>query len=65
VITALKTRWDKETAAAIAKAGGHSKWLRAHLSGNVLHDIEYQDTVAMAQIAILKQAGSWRWKFAP
>ncbi len=52
IVTALKARWNKATSAAITKAGGHSEWLRAHLPGEVLHDLEYNDTSPMAQIAV-------------
>jgi hypothetical protein len=62
IITALKARWNRDTSAAVVRAGGHSKWLCAQLPGDVLHDIEYQDTVPMAQIAIRKHTGLWFWK---
>lgn len=52
VVTALKARWNKVTGEAILKAGGHSAWLRKHLPGEVLHDIEYFDTSPMAQFAV-------------
>jgi hypothetical protein len=52
IITALKARWNRETSAAINQAGTHSDWLREHLSGDVLHDLEYIDTVPMVQFAI-------------
>jgi hypothetical protein len=58
VVTALKARWDRDTSAAVERAGGHSLWLRKHLPGEVLHDLEYQDTVPMAQFAVRKV----RWK---
>jgi hypothetical protein len=54
IVTALKARWNRETSDAIERAGGHSQWLREHLPGEVLHDIEYQDTVPMEQYAIRK-----------
>lgn len=54
IVTALKARWDRETSAAILKAGGHSSWLRQHLPGDLLHDIEYSDTSPMAQLAVRK-----------
>lgn len=54
VVTALKARWNRATSDAITRAGGHSKWLRSHLTGHVLHDIEYFDTSPMAQIAVCK-----------
>ncbi len=52
IVTVLKARWNKATSNAIAKAGGHSEWLRAHLAGDVLHDLEYNDTSPMAQLAV-------------
>lgn len=52
VVTAMKARWNLETGAAIEKAGGHSEWLRQNLDGEVIHDIEYSDTVPMVQFAI-------------
>jgi hypothetical protein len=52
IVTAMKARWPAETGAAIAKAGGHSEWLREHLAGEVLHDIDYFDTVPMVQFAV-------------
>lgn len=54
IVTALKARYNKDTAAAILRAGGHSEWVRKHLPGEVLHDIEYFDTSPMAQIAVRK-----------
>ena len=54
VVTALKTRFRKRTLIAIEKAGGHSEWLRKHLDGVILHDIEYFDTSAMAQFEVRK-----------
>ena len=61
IITALKARWDRDTSNAVERAGGHSQWLRDHLSGEILHDLEYQDTVPMAQFAIRKQTPMWMW----
>jgi hypothetical protein len=52
IVTALKARWNDETTKAINKAGGHSRWLRQHLPGEILHEIEYYDTVPMAQFAV-------------
>lgn len=54
IVTALKARWIKETGLAIERAGGHEQWLRKALPGNVLHYIEYNDTVPMAQFAVRK-----------
>lgn len=54
VVTALKARYNKETGLAVLRAGGHSQWLRKHLPGEVLHDLEYFDTSPMAQIAVRK-----------
>jgi hypothetical protein len=54
IVTVLKARYNKETSIAIERAGGHSEWLRKHLPGEVLHDIEYFDTSPMAQIAVRK-----------
>jgi hypothetical protein len=54
IITALKTRYERSTVTAIEKAGGYFQWLRHHLDGEVLHLIEYDDTSAMAQLAIQK-----------
>lgn len=55
IVTALKARWDRETSDAVTNAGGHSEWLRKHLPGEVLHDIEYFDTSPMAQFAVRKE----------
>lgn len=53
IITVLKARWNRETVAAIEHAGGHSQWLRRALPGEVLHEINYQDSASpMTQIAI-------------
>lgn len=52
IVTVLKARWNKETASAIQKAGGHSAWLHNHLPGEVLHDLEYFDTSPMTQFAV-------------
>ncbi len=52
IVTALKARWNKATGNAIERAGGHSMWMRKHLLGEVLHDIEYMDTSPMIQFAI-------------
>lgn len=56
VVTALKARWNGETAAAILRAGGYSKWIRQAFKGyRIQHFIEYQDGPSpMAQIAISK-----------
>jgi hypothetical protein len=54
IVTALKARWNRETSGAIARAGGHASWLRRHLDGEVLHELEYQDTSPMAQFAVRK-----------
>lgn len=56
IVTALKARWNKDTSTAILKAGGHSAWLRKHLPGEILHDIEYFDTSPMTQFAVRKSA---------
>jgi hypothetical protein len=52
IVTALEGRWNSETSDAIDRAGGHSEWLRDHLPGEVLHDIEYLDTAPMSQFAV-------------
>lgn len=52
IVTTLKARYNKETSIAIDRAGGHSEWIRKHLPGEVLHDIEYFDTSPMAQFAV-------------
>jgi hypothetical protein len=52
IVTAMKARWNEATSAAIARAGSHSSWLRQNLFGEILHDIEYIDTVPMAQFAV-------------
>lgn len=57
IVTALKARWNEETSRAIARAGDHSTWLRRHLPGAILHDLEYFDTSPMAQFAVHKR----RW----
>jgi hypothetical protein len=56
IVTALKARYNKDTSIAVERAGGHSEWLRKHLPGDVLHDIEYFDTSPMAQFAVRKSA---------
>jgi hypothetical protein len=61
IVTALKARWNIKTSATIDRAGGHSKWLQNHLTGEVLHDIEYTDTSPMAQFAVRKKRGLWAW----
>ena len=58
VVTALKSRFNQTTTNAIARAGGHSEWLRKHLDGEVLHDFEYFDTSSMAQFAVKKKVPS-------
>jgi hypothetical protein len=55
IVTALKARYNKDTSFAIERAGSHGAWLRKHLPGDVLHDIEYFDTSPMAQLAVRKQ----------
>src|SRR5262245_44456174 len=62
IITALKARWDIVTSNTIKKNGGYSNWLRQQLPGEILHDIEYQDTSPMAQFAIRKQNPLWFWR---
>lgn len=54
IVTALKARYNRDTARAVERAGGHSEWLRVSLPGEVLHDIEYFDTSPMAQFAVRK-----------
>jgi hypothetical protein len=61
IVTALKARWNEKTSSAINRAGGHSQWLRAHLGGEILHDLEYTDTSPMAQFAVRKNRGLWTW----
>lgn len=56
IVTVLKARYNKLTSEAVLRAGGHSEWLRKHLSGEVLHDIEYFDTSPMAQFAVRHEA---------
>jgi hypothetical protein len=56
VLTTLKARYNRETSNAVERAGGHSEWVRKHLPGDVLHDLEYFDTSPMAQIAVRKSA---------
>ena len=58
IVTALKARWNEKTSNAVRRAGGHSEWLRENLPGEVLHDIEYNDTSPMAQFAVRHV----RWK---
>ena len=57
VVTSLKSRFNQAATQAIARAGGHSEWLRRHLDGEVLHDFEYFDSSSMAQFAVRKPAG--------
>jgi hypothetical protein len=52
IVTAMKARWNRTTSTAIDKADGYSQWLRQSLFGEILHDIEYFDTVPMAQFAV-------------
>jgi hypothetical protein len=59
IVTALKARWNDKTGQAIRNAGGHSEWLRAHLDGEILHDLDYLDTSPMAQFAVRKRK-MWR-----
>jgi hypothetical protein len=54
IVTSLKQRFNETTTRAVKKAGGHSQWLREHLAGEVLHDIEYFNTSSMAQFAVRK-----------
>lgn len=58
VVTSLKARWNRETSAAIARAGGCNLWAHRGLGGGPLaHAIEYQDGASpMAQIAVWKAA---------
>jgi len=56
IVTSLKARFSQHTVRAIAKAGGHSQWLRQYLDGEVLHDLEYFDTSPMAQFAVRKRS---------
>jgi hypothetical protein len=58
IVTALKSRFNDATTRAVERAGSHSEWLRSHLAGEVLHDLEYFDTSIMAQFAVRK----CRWK---
>lgn len=58
ILTSLKSRFNQATTNVIERAGGHSQWLRKHLDGEVLHDIEYFDTSSMAQFAVRKSASS-------
>lgn len=60
IVTALKARYNKETTTAILRSGGHSEWLRRHLPGEVLHDIEYFDTSPMVQFAVRHTGGAKR-----
>lgn len=57
IVTALGARWNTSTVAAIRAAGGHSQWLAKHLPGQVLHDLQYNDTVPMTQFAVRKLDG--------
>lgn len=58
VVTSLKARWNRETSAAIERAGGCNEWTHAALGGGpVAHAIEYQDGPSpMAQLAVWKGA---------
>jgi hypothetical protein len=57
IVTVLRARWTQAAVEAIERAGGHSEWLHAHLPGEVLHNLEYNDTVPMTQFAVRKIAG--------
>ncbi len=57
IVTVLRARWAQPALNAIEKAGGHSEWLHAHLPGEVLHDLSYNDTVPMTQFAVRKTTG--------
>ena len=54
IVTSLKSRFNQATTNAVARAGGHSEWLRKHLDGEILHDFEYFDSSSMAQFAVKK-----------
>jgi hypothetical protein len=54
IVTSLNGRFSDATVKAITRAGGHSQWLRQHLEGDVLHDVEYFDTSSMLQFAVRK-----------
>jgi hypothetical protein len=58
IVTALKARFSEDTMRAINRAGSHADWIRSHLDGEILHDIEYIDTSPMAQFAVRKD----RWR---
>lgn len=55
IVTTMKARWPRTTSTAIDRAGGHSEWLRKHLAGEILHDIEYYDTSPMSQFAVRRK----------
>jgi hypothetical protein len=61
IVTIRRGRELLNTSITIDRAGGHSQWLRQHLHGDVLHDLEYRDTVAMTQFAVRHQS-KWRAK---
>jgi hypothetical protein len=52
IVTAMGARWDERTVAAIEAANGYWPWLFHHLPGEILHAIEYYDTVPMLQFAV-------------
>lgn len=55
VVTSLKARWTRETSDRITRRGGVLPWLRESLSGQVAHEIEYQDGASpMVQFAVTK-----------
>jgi hypothetical protein len=54
IVTTMHGRWHTATNNAIIAAGGYSNFLRAHLPGEVLHDLEYHDTTTMSQFAVRK-----------
>lgn len=57
VVTALKARWNLHTSEAITRAGGYFEWMRKHLPGTILHELEYQDGPSpMAQYAVTKRS---------
>jgi hypothetical protein len=59
ILTMRRGRGPLEIHDAIDRAGGHSRWLKQHFAGHVLHNIEYCDTAAMIQFAVRHRQRFW------
>lgn len=61
IVTALASRFDETTTAAVHQAGSYIDWIIKKIDGDVLHAFEYFDTSAMVQVAIRKPTALWHW----